>query len=113
MIQYLDLLRHVLEHGRFKADRTGTGTYSLFGAQTRYALAEGFPLVTTKKVHTKSIIHELLWFLKGDTNIKYLKDNGVSIWDEWADEQGNLGRVIDSHCRFTQEFVDDAAVGRV
>lgn len=93
MIQYLDLLRHVMEHGKFKADRTGTGTYSLFGAQTRYRLADGFPLVTTKKVHTRSIIHELLWFLKGDTNIKYLKDNGVSIWDEWADENGNLGRV--------------------
>jgi thymidylate synthase len=93
MIQYLDLLRHVMEHGKFKADRTGTGTYSVFGAQARYPLADGFPLVTTKKVHTRSIIHELLWFLRGDTNIKYLNDNGVSIWDEWADENGNLGRV--------------------
>ena len=93
MIQYLDLLRHVMEHGKFKSDRTGTGTYSLFGAQARYPLTASFPLLTTKKVHTKSIFHELLWFLKGETNIKYLKDNGVSIWDEWADENGDLGRV--------------------
>ena len=93
MNQYLDLLRHVREHGKFKADRTGTGTYSLFGAQTRFSLRDGFPLLTTKKVHTRSIIYELLWFLRGETNIKYLQDNGVSIWNEWADAAGNLGRV--------------------
>src|SRR5215213_2409469 len=99
MVQYLDLLRLVMEKGKFKPDRTGTGTYAVFGAQARFSLVDVFPLLTTKKLHLKSIIYELLWFLKGDTNIKYLNDNGVSIWNEWADEKGDLGPVYGKQWR--------------
>src|SRR5580658_939876 len=93
MEQYHQLLRLVLDHGKFKNDRTGTGSHSVFGAQARYSLRDGFPLLTTKKLHLKSIVYELLWFLRGDTNVKYLDDHGVTIWDDWADENGDLGPV--------------------
>lgn len=99
MVQYLELLRRVRESGSRRTDRTGTGTWSIFGAQLRHALRDGFPLLTTKKLHWKSIVHELLWFLRGDTNIRYLRENGVSIWDHWADENGDLGRIYGAQWR--------------
>ena len=112
MKQYHDLLKHVLDNGSVKSDRTGTGTVSVFGYQLRFDLQKGFPLLTTKKLHTRSIFHELLWFLKGETNIKYLKDNKVSIWDEWADENGNLGPVYGKQWR-SWEAADGQTIDQI
>src|SRR6185312_16290843 len=104
MRQYHELLRHILDHGAGKSDRTGTGTLSVFGHQTRYDLSAGFPLVTTKRVHWKSVVYELLWFLRGDTNTRYLNENGVTIWNEWADDNGNLGPVYGRQWRDWQTY---------